>query len=258
MRFNFEVLSAIIRYTFKHHMRHRVYLILLIFGLLLFGAMVVVSSLAVSERIRLLLDVGLAGIEFVALFAMVFLTVSLILEEVESRTISLILAHPVPRPLYVIGRFLGTFAAVVLGAAFMALLHVPILMLNGWSFDSFYLTAWVCILGKIAVTGALALLLSLFSSSANTAMVFTAFLWVMGHFTEEMSYLGQKSGSHFVRFAVWVAQNAAPNLSYFSYRDFMGAALPPLSWYGWMLVYTVCYAGACVYLSCLLVSQKEF
>lgn len=251
-------LSAVVGYTLKQHLRHRVYLALLIFGLILFGGSLVVSSMAVSQRVRLLLDLGLAGTEAIALIAMVFLTVSLILEEMETKTISLILAHPIPRWAYVIGRFLGTLGAVVVGMLVMAGLHLLILLLYGWGFEPFYFAAWLCILGKIVVAGVLALLLSLFSSSAPTAMAFTAFLWVLGHFTGEMAFMTEKSGSVAVSFVVWAMYHIAPDLSYFSYRDFLGSALPPGVWFGWMSLYTVCYAGVCLYLSCVLVSRKEF
>jgi hypothetical protein len=235
-----------------------VYLTLLIFGLLLFGGSLAVSSLAASERLRLLLDLGLAGIECIALLAMVFLTVGLVLEEVESQTINLILAHPVPRPAYVGGRFLGTFGAVAAGMALMALLHLGLLAACGWRPGAVYALAWACILCKIAVTGALALALSLFSSSANAAMVFTAFLWTLGHFSQELSFLAERSGNAAVRALVWTAQHAAPDMAYFNYRDMLGAGLPAGPWYGWTLAYTLCYAGLCLYVSCWVVSQKEF
>lgn len=57
---------------------------------------------------------------------------------------------------------------------------------------------------------------------------------------------------------VWTAQHAAPDMAYFNYRDMLGAGLPAGPWYGWTLAYTLCYAGLCLYVSCWVVSQKEF
>lgn len=251
-----DIVLAITAYTWRQHLRQKVYLALLIFGLLLFGGAMVVSPLAVDQRVRLLLDLGLAGVEFIALFAMVFLTVGLVIEEVESRTLSLILAHPVPRPLYVLGRYLGTLAAVTFGIGVMAVAHALLLIAFGMVPGAFYLAALLGIFAKIVVVGALALLLSLFSSSAATAMVFTAFLWVLGHFSQEMAYMGRKAGGAAGALLLLVHE-LVPDLGYFSVRDLIGQALPPAIWYGWMVLYCASYAGACLLLSCILMSRKE-
>ena len=253
-----HILSAIAAYTLKQHLRQKVYLALLVFGFLLFGGAMAVSPLAAEERLRLLIDLGLAGIEFIALFAMVFLTVGLVLEEMESRTISLILAHPVPRPAYVLGRYLGTLGAVAFGMLVMAAAHAALLLAFGWRFAGFYPVAWLAILGKIALVGALALLLSLFSSSAATAMAFTAFVWVLGHFSEEMAYLGLKSGSAVVKVLALTACELVPDLSVFGFRDLIRGALPPASWYAWAVLYCAGYTGVCLLCSCLLMARKEF
>ena len=252
-----DVLLAVAAYTWKQHLRHRVYLGLLIFGLVLFGGVLVVSPLAVAERLRLLLDLGLAGIEAVALLAMVFLTVGLVIEELESRTLSLILAHPVPRSVYVLGRYAGTLAAVASGMLAMSAAHVLLLLAYGWHFSAYYPLALLAMLGKIALTGALALLLSLASSSAAAAMVFTAFLWVLGHFSPELGYLGRKSGSWAAGALIWAVREAVPDLGVFNVRDFIGGLMPTASWYAWTALYCAAYTGVCLLASCMLMSRKE-
>jgi len=254
-----SALAALASYTIKHHLRHRVYLILLIFGVLMLGGVIVLSALAPDQRLRILFDLGLAGIEVIALVATVFLMVNLILEEMESRTIYLILTHPVPRHTYILGRFAGTMCAVLAGMALMALLHLALLLPSGWDASWAYGAAWTAIALKMVVVGGLALVLSLFSSSANTAMVLTVFLWILGHFTSEMSFLAMKSQNMLIQGAVWLTRSIVPDMSYFNYRDFVGAAIVPgAAWFGWLAVYAAAYTAVCLYLSSLLVSHKEF
>lgn len=252
---------AIAGYTLRQHMRQRVYLSMLLFGVLLLGASVLVSTLAVAERLRILVDIGLAGIEFLALLAVVFTMVNLVLDEVESRSIYLVLTRPLERWHYVVGRYTGTLAAVAGGMALMALAHVVMLKLYGWAiFDNgrAYALAWLCAFGKIALVGAVALLFSLFSTSAASSMAFTVFFWIMGHLSEEIRFLGEKSASLLVQPVVWVIYNLTPNFTYFNYRDFWDAAqTPPAAWFGWMAVYAVSYTAACVYLACFLFEEKE-
>ena len=248
---------AIADYTLRQHVRQRVYLGLLAFGLLLFGGSLAAATLAPEQRLRILLDLGLAGIEALSLLATIFLTVGLVLEEMESRTIYLVLTHPVPRTAYVLGRFGGTLAAVLAGMALMALLHLPLLWLFGWREPGFYAVAWLCAALKMAVIGVLALALSLFSTSAPAAMLFAAFFWVLGHFTSELAWLAQRSGSAWVQGVVWVARLIAPDLSYFNYRDFAGA-LPGPGWFAWLALYACAYCGIGLYFCSRMVAHKEF
>lgn len=253
-----QTLSAVFAYTFKEHIRHKAWLSAALFGLVLLGGALIVSALGADERARLMLDLGLAAIEAIALVSVVFLTVNLILSEIESRAIYLILSHPVRRADYLLGRFLGTVASVALGMAVMALMHAALLGLYGWWEPVRYLAALGCMLGKTAVMGALSLLLSLALTSEAAAMAFAVFLWVLGHFSSEMRFLADRSGSSFMKAALVAFSHAAPDFAHFNYRDFWHAPAPPSAWLAWAAVYALAYAAACLALSVQLFEQKEF
>jgi ABC-type transport system involved in multi-copper enzyme maturation permease subunit len=118
-----DTVKAVFSYTFREHIRHRVWLSAALFGLVLVGGGLVASALAQDERARMMLDLGLAANEAIALISVVFLTVHLILQEVESRAVYLILTHPVRRWQYLLGRYLGTLAAVAAALAAMGRPH---------------------------------------------------------------------------------------------------------------------------------------
>lgn len=252
-----ERILAVAGYTFKRHLRHRAYLTVLLFGLLLVVAAVAVSSLAAEERGRLLLDVGLAGIEFLALVSAVFLSVNLVLEELSSRAVCLLLARPLERWAYVCGRFAGTLAAVACAMAAMALLHAALLALHGALPLRLYALAWLCSLAKVAVVASAALMLSLFSTSAEASTAFTLSLWVLGHFSRELAALGRRSDSLPVRAVAWTLRHLAPDFSWFNYRDLLGASGPPALWAGSAALYAVCYGALCLYIACFLFSERE-
>lgn len=253
-----QTLSAVFSYTLKEHVRHKAWLSAALFGLVLLGGALVVSALGADERARLMLDLGLAAIEAIALISVVFLTVNLILAEIESRAIFLILSHPVRRSDYLLGRFLGTVAAVALGMAAMAAMHVVLLRVYGWWEPARYLAALACVLGKTAVMGALSLLLSLTLTSEAAAMAFAVFLWMLGHFSSEMRFLADRSGSAFLKTALVAFSHAAPDFAHFNYRDFWHGPAPASGWLAWAAVYALAYSGACLALSIQVFEQKEF
>ena len=80
-----ETIKAVFDYTFREHVRHKVWLSGALFGLALVAGGLVASALAQDERARMMLDLGLAANELIALVSVVFLTVHLILQEIESR-----------------------------------------------------------------------------------------------------------------------------------------------------------------------------
>ncbi len=253
-----QTLSAVFAYTFKEHVRHKAWLSSALFGLVLLGGALIVSALGADERARLMLDLGLAAIEAISLVSIVFLTVNLILQEIESRAIFLILSHPVRRSDYLLGRFLGTVAAVAVGMAGMALMHSALLGLYGGWEPARYLAALACVLGKTAVMGALSLLLSLALTSEAAAMAFAVFFWLLGHFSSEMRFLADRSGSSFLKTAIVAFSHAAPDFAHFNYRDFWHAPAPASGWLAWAAVYALAYTGACLALSVQLFEQKEF
>lgn len=251
-------LRAVFSYTFREHVRHRVWLSGALFGLILAAGALVASALAQQERGRMLLDLGLAANEAIAVVTVVFLTVHLVLQEIESRTIYLILTHPVKRWHYLLGRFLGTLAAVGAMLAAMGAAHWLLMQLLGGAGTGSYLLAWSCSLGKTALMGALALLLSLALTSEAAAMSFAGFFWILGHFSSEMRFLAEKSGNAVLRTAINVFSHASPDFAYLNYRDYWHAGIPDAGWAAAALLYVLAYSAACLALATQIFEQKEF
>ncbi len=254
-----ESLLAVAQYTLKEHIRNKIYFTVVLFGIILMGGGVVISALAVEEQTRMMLDLGLGGIEFLALLAVLFVTVNLVLTEMETRSVYLILSHPVERWQYIVGRFAGTLAALVCGMLIMAVLHVGSLKLMGWKLELFYPIAVLCSIAKIAVVGSLALLISLITTSTASSMTLTGFLWVLGHFTSELRYMSERSANPLVKAVAEFLSYVAPNFGIFNYRDFWQATVtPPAIWFGWLALYSVSYVGIALFLTSWSFSKKEF
>ena len=106
--------------------------------------------------------------------------------------------------------------------------------------------------------GALSLLLSLALTSEAAAMSFAVFLWMLGHFSSEMRFLADRSGSAVLKTAIIAFSHAAPDFAHFNYRDFWHQPVPAASWLLWAGAYALAYAAACLALSVQLFEQKEF
>lgn len=250
-------LMAIARYTFLQQFRNRLYLVVALFGVLMMGATLLFGALAGDQEIRVILNLGLVTAEMFGLATAVFGAVTLVLEEMESKTIYLILTRPLPRPVYVMGRFAGLLFAVIVSMVLMEILHFGLLFFKGWKVDP---SVWMALpmMGlKIMVMTGFTLLCSLTFTSVPTATVFSLMFWVSGHFGGEIRYMAEKAGGAAPTFAS-VFCGILPNMTLLNARDLLDN--PGLN-VGILIhgtLYAVLYTAACLALSSVLFSRKEF
>lgn len=250
---------AIARHTFIQQFRNRLYLVVLFFGALMTAASVLFGAVAADAELSVILDLGLATTELFGLAVAVFGAVTLVLEEMESRTVYLILTRPLPRWMYVIGRYLGLLGAVLASMGLMALMHVGILLLKGWAPDATLFACYPFMAMKVALVTSLALFFSLFSTSHVSSIIFTLFFWLLGHFGAELDFLARKAPSAAAGAGLKFFMFFVPRLDMLNFRDLLempGVAVGPLLARG--AAYAALYTGACLVLSLTLFSRKEF
>jgi ABC-type transport system involved in multi-copper enzyme maturation permease subunit len=250
-------LAGIIRYTFLEVFRNKVYYVLVLFGAVLVMSTLLLGALGGEQKGRMIIDFGLAGIEAFTLVVAVFAAVTLVLEEMESRTLYLVLTRPVGRAQFILGRFFGLLSILTVSMAMMALAHVGLMHLAHVTPEPTYLLALYFSWEKIVVITAVAIFFSLFATSTVSAVSFTLFFWVLGHFSQEIRFLAEKSGKAAVIAVCDVFYYLAPNFHILNLRDF-----PASSGTGrWLWAaggYGFCYAAAALALSAWIFRRKEF
>lgn len=249
---------SIAHYTFIENIRNKVFYVLILFGVVIIGASVLLAALGGQNVSRILVDLGLGSIEFLALIIVVFSAVTLVLEEMESKTIYLVLTRPVSRYTYLIGRFIGLLGAVFCGMLLMSIIHLAILFLYKWHFTIRYPLALFMSAGKIAVIGSLATFFAIFSTSAISAISFTVFLWILGHFSGELIFLSGKLTSVAFKAAFKITYYLAPNLQYFNLRDFWDIPAVSPAWFWTAGAYALAYSAFYLALTLVMFRRKEF
>ncbi|MBI1979613.1 MAG: ABC transporter permease subunit [Elusimicrobia bacterium] len=256
-----KVLS-VARYTFIGNLRNRIFLVLILFGFLLIGSSLLLGLLSQEQEIRMLLDVGLAAIEKLSLLCAIFLIVNLILEEIESKSLYLVLTRSLTRSEYLLGRFLGAMASVFTCAILMVLAHLSLLYFKGWRWDpdgTIYCLSVFMSLEKVFLISSVALFFSLFSSSAVVALVFSFFVWVLGHFAMELRFLSQNVQQDAAKLFFKFFYFLIPHFQYLNARDLWIAAsdrLPAFVVQG--TAYTILYSALSLGLATLIFQRKEF
>ncbi|MFA6318959.1 MAG: hypothetical protein WC943_16235 [Elusimicrobiota bacterium] len=248
--------------SWVENLRNRFFALALTFaGVVLYLSMLL-GLLACDQEVRVLLDFGLGFIELMGLVGAVYGASTVVLREMESKTVYMILTRPVGRTSYLLGRYLGLMLSVGAAMLIMAGAHLLILLLKGWAFRPDYLLALAGAFLKVLVTGSLALFLALSTTSSLSALSITMILWSLGHFLPEIRLMVRRFGNDSILIMAplqalsWVI----PDLQLFNLRDKldlpvgMTASIPLGSW----LAYGAGYCAVWLLLSSVLFKRKEF
>ncbi len=244
--------------TWRELLRTRFMPVVALFGGVLVYMGLLLGALAGDVELRVLLDVGMSVVELMTCGAVAYCAATGLLQEIETKTLYLVLTRPVPRHTYLLGRFTGATAAAASAALLMGLVEALLLLFKGWRPGwELPLALWGVGL-EIVVTAAAATLLALISTSVLSAMTMTGIVWVLGHFVPEIRFLAHRSHAAAAKLLL-PAVYLLPDFSRLNFRDHLH--LPGTLWTGALFggpLYAAAYALVCLGLTAALFSRKEF
>lgn len=122
--------AAIAMNAYREAVRARILYGLLAFALAACGYSVIVASLSLDQQARVVSDVGSASISLCAVLVAIVLGATSLYRELELKTIFPILARPLHRHEYLVGKYLGTLLTLVVFVALDGALVLAILGLE--------------------------------------------------------------------------------------------------------------------------------
>jgi Cu-processing system permease protein len=174
--------------TFREAVRDRVLYNLVFFALLMMAAAIAVGQISIGIEQTVIVSLGLSAISVIGLLISIFIGVALVSKEMDKRTLYALLAKPVRRWEFLLGKFAGLVLTLTVNTAAMALglLLVMIYMKHSLErSDAVVLVAVYFILLKLALIVALALLFSCFTTPL-LAILFTVGLYIVGLYVQEL------------------------------------------------------------------------
>jgi len=115
--------------TFIETLRQPIYAVIIVAALLLFFVSPSLTMYTMSDDNKLLREIGLSTLFLASLFIAIFSASGAVAEELQNKTIMTVLSKPVQRPIFIIAKFFGVAAAVILAhyictvALLMAIRH---------------------------------------------------------------------------------------------------------------------------------------
>jgi ABC-type transport system involved in multi-copper enzyme maturation permease subunit len=248
------------RNTFREALRDRVLYNLVFFALLMIASAVVVGQISMAIESVVMVSLGLSAISLIGLLIAVFTGVGLVSKEIDKRTLHAILARPLRRWEFLLGKFSGLVLTLAVNTAamgaglFLAMLFVKHSLTRG---DAAVLVAVYFILLKLALVVALAMLFSCFTSPL-LAILFTGGLYVAGLFVAQMQHLQATELTATAQKLFAVVSYVLPN---FGNYDVMGAAAHgrtiAASLIAQTTLYTALYCAIVLSVAAVIFSRKD-
>jgi Cu-processing system permease protein len=233
--------------TYREVIRDRILYGIIVFALLLIGLSVVLGGLSFTEQAKISADFGFAGIQIGASILSIFVGSTLVAKEIEKQTILTLLARPITRTQFVLGKFAGLILVILTVMVGLAAVLAGLLLFLGLSINSLFFIALYGVVLEALVLVALTLMFGVISRPAMT-VIFASSLFLLGHWVSSLEGLMKlKSISSDPLFLSGVKfAKIIPNLERFNWRSapIYNIAVPfddilngTLYAVGWMIIF---------------------
>ena len=246
--FSLRRVGAITRITAVDLTRQKIFYGILVFALVLIGSSAFMVRLTFQQELQVLKDVGLGAISIFSSLLAVLATARLLPQELEDRTVYTILAKPVERIEYLLGKLGGVLLLLAISILAMAVLFVLVVFareqtllaetarqMSGAPADQLgdalrsvresgltanLLPGIAMIFVKAGVLAALTLFVSTFATTNIFTVVTMAFIYIIGHLQGiAREYWLQNSGGVAARIFLALIALIFPDLQLFNLVD---------------------------------------
>lgn len=253
-----NALAALTLNGFREARRNRVTTVVYVFAFILVFSSTVALDMTVATFERVMVDLGLGAMSIIAAFLSVFLASGLIPKEIERRTIFMVLAKPLSRSTFIVGRFLGNLVTVYAITAVMAVLLVLQFVVQDMPMHETVFASMVGIALQAMVVSSIAFAFASTSSQFITAIASVS-LYFLGHLTPDLYTMATRSKVGFLSLVGKALYYVLPNLDRlnFNSRATYHEAVP-LSELAGSTVYALGYTAVMLVISATLFVRRDF
>lgn len=252
---------AIAANVFLEVIRDRILYLVGLFALVMVAATGLLPEIAAGTEDKLTLDLGLAAINVFALVVVVFVGAGLINKEIERRTVLVLIAKPVNRLEFVIGKHLGLSVVIAVLLLLLTVIYLGVLSVNQIAFSlASLLLAVLFMLLEMMLLSAFAILFGVFTSSL-LATLLTFAMYLMGHLSRDILALGQLADNPNIKQITDATYLILPDLARLNLKNqaiYGLQLLPSPLELASHAVYALLYTILLIVLSIMVFSRRQF
>ncbi len=248
---------VIAKNTFKLEIRNKILYAILGFGVLYAVVMLFLSDLVLQE-LPMVKSFGLLGIYFFNVIVALFLGTTSFHKDIERKIVYFILAKPVSRAQFVIGKFTGLCLVLLSSSVMLGAVYCGVIAYAHGGFDAMGLLAIAMQFLEMALFLAFAIFVTTFSSSL-LSIVYTSAVFFAGHIVSSILVDAKAIGiGGFKLLAVEAMYYVLPNLEKFNIRDFaVHPVATPFTFFFMALCYAAAYIALLLFAAIWIFEKKE-
>jgi ABC-type transport system involved in multi-copper enzyme maturation permease subunit len=174
------VIRTIALASFREAIRDRVLYTILLFSILMMASSHVVESLVISQKSKIVKDMGLGAISIFGLLISISIGVNIFFKEIKRLSSYALVSKPVSRWQVIAGKYAGALITLVVVIVLMGLILMLDTAAAEGRFDPYLLVGISMILLEFSIITAFALLFSTFCTPLLSGLL-TGALYVLGH-----------------------------------------------------------------------------
>ena len=204
--------------TFREIIRDRILYGIVVFALLLFGISVVLGQFSFVEQARISADFGFTGIQLGLAIVAIFAGSTLVAREIEKQTILTLLARPVTRTQFILGKFAGLGLVVTVVLAGLAAVLLVLLVALELKIEASFAVALLGVWLESLILIAMAMFFGSFSRPVMSVAFVLAF-FLIGNCIKTLDFFIEKSQSDSFKILATVVSHAVPNFEILNWRS---------------------------------------
>ena len=254
-----RAILAVSTNTVREAIRSKVFGSLLFFGVVMILSSLILGEMSLHNERRVIFDVMLFMSTLFAVIIAVYSSITLFYREIERRTIYTILSKPIPRWQFLVGKYIGVQALLLLVVVFMLGICVGVVALQGLSIESNLFYAFLTLYLQLGITTALAHLAATVASPLLAGFV-TMGLFISGNLFSQLRVVKEllaENGNPLTAL-ITVLEYILPNLESLNLsRELTYQIAIPTGYVAQATLYAVTYTAIIMLVAILSFERKE-
>lgn len=176
--------------TFRETIRDRVLRVIVGLCLVIIIASRAIAEISLGQDLRIIADMSLGAIDLFGVVLCVFIGTGMIYKEIDKRTLYTVLSRPIHRWEFIIGKYLGMGATLVVTIFLMGTVFCLFFLLNGGTLNWIMLGCVFLLWVGLMLLNAVAIFFSTMASPTVSA-ISTVIVFIVGRATYELKYFSE-------------------------------------------------------------------
>ncbi len=249
--------AAICLNSFRESVRDRIFYSLLAFAFLMLGFSVVLGNLSLGDTYKIIQDFGLMAISLFGTLTAIFVGIGMVYKEMEKRTAYVILAKPIARWQFLLGKYLGLSLTLVVMEICMTIGLFFVCYLYKEMVPYRVIYALIGIIFELQLILAAAVLFSTFTTPFLSGL-FTLSVFIVGHITADLRVIAESLDASMLKTIMNTMYYVLPNLERLNFKAAVVHQLDiPAGVFSMAIVYSIAYTVMILMGSILIFNRRD-